>query len=218
MPETTRIGIVDADKDIRMGRKLLLTSLSDVEVVFDSDGASSDLESIQRSLIDVLLIDQKLASGPGVGFYSSLRELTGIKDAPSAVITTSYIQPALLLEALEAGAFDVVAVEQGAKALIDTVTSVTKGSNAYALSELKNLLTTQSQIRVVDLNLVSLIDQLPEKLASNLRRLKSVWRKEDVSKLEQYKLSALDDLVARLPVANATELVLALNRSGLLDE
>jgi len=218
MPETTRIGIVDADKDIRMGRKLLLTSLSDVEVVFDSDGASSDIESIQRSLIDVLLIDQKLASGPGVGFYSSLRELTGIKDAPSAVITTSYIQPALLLEALEAGAFDVVAVEQGAKALIDTVTSVTKGSNAYALSELKNLLTTQSQIRVVDLNLVSLIDQLPEKLASNLRRLKSVWRKEDVSKLEQYKLSALDDLVARLPVANATELVLALNKSGLLDE
>jgi DNA-binding NarL/FixJ family response regulator len=218
MPETTRIGIVDADKDIRMGRKLLLTSISDVEVVFDSDGASSDIESIQRSLIDVLLIDQKLASGPGVGFYSSLRELTGIKDAPSAVITTSYIQPALLLEALEAGAFDVVAVEQGAKALIDTVTSVTKGSNAYALSELKNLLTTQSQIRVVDLNLVSLIDQLPEKLASNLRRLKSVWRKEDVSKLEQYKLSALDDLVARLPVANATELVLALNKSGLLDE
>lgn len=218
MPESTRIGIVDADQDIRMGRKLLLASLTNVEVVFDSSGSSSDLESIQQSLIDVLLIDQKLASGPGIGFYSSLRDLTGIKDAPPAVVTTSYIQPALLLEALEAGAFDVVAVEQGAKALIDSITSARKDSNAYTLSELKNLLSTQSQTKVVDLNLVSLVDQLPEKLASNLRRLRSVWRKEDISKLEDYKLSALDDLVSRLPVANATELVLALNRSGLLDE
>jgi hypothetical protein len=68
------------------------------------------------------------------------------------------------------------------------------------------------------LNFVSLVDQLPEKLASNLRRLKSLWLNADPAKLEQYDLDSMKELVARLPVASASELVLALNRSGLLDE
>jgi DNA-binding response OmpR family regulator len=54
------------------------------EVVFDSDGSTEDLEAIEQSLIDVLVLDQRLASGSGVSFYSSLRNLTGVKQAPQS--------------------------------------------------------------------------------------------------------------------------------------
>ena len=218
MPETIRIGLIDTDENIRFGRKLLFTSLTNSEVVFDSDGASADLEPIQESLIDVLVIDQKLASGPGIDFYMSLRKLTGIKQAPPAVLTASFNQPALLLEALEAGIFDVIAIEQGAKALVDAVTRASSGADPQSLAGLNRMLATQPRVRAIDLNFVSLVDQLPEKLASNLRRLKDLWQKADMTKLESYDLNSLKEAVARLPVATASELVLALNRSGLLDE
>ena len=218
MPETIRIGLIDTDEDIRFGRKLLFASLANSEVVFDSDGASADLEPIQESLIDVLVIDQKLASGPGIDFYTSLRKLTGIKQAPPAVLTASFNQPALLLEALEAGIFDVIAIEQGAKALVDAVTRASSGADPQSLAGLNRMLATQPRVRAIDLNFVSLVDQLPEKLASNLRRLKAIWQKADMTKLESYDLNSLKEAVARLPVATASELVLALNRSGLLDE
>jgi DNA-binding NarL/FixJ family response regulator len=218
MPDTIRIGLLDTDKDVRFGRKLIFSSLPNAEVVFDSDGASSDLDAIQNSLIDVLVIDQKLASGPGIDFYSSIRRLAGAKQAPPAVVTASYTQPALLLEALAAGVFNVVSIEQGAQALVDAVVAARPESNAYSLAQLNALISSQPRERAVDLSFVSLIDQLPEKLASNLRRLKSLWLKADPAKLEQYDLESLKDLVARLPVASASELVLALNRSGLLDE
>jgi len=218
MSESIRIGLLDADQDVRFGRKLVFASLPDTEVVFDSNGTSDDLERIQESLIDVLVIDQKLSSGSGVAFYSSLRNLTGIKQAPPAVITSSFAQPALLLEALEAGFSNVIAIEQGAEGLAEAVTQARAGSNAHSLADLYQLVSSQPRVREVDLSFVSLVDQLPEKLASNLRRLKSLWQKADVAKLEDYDLSALGDLVSRLPVASAAELVLKLNRSGLLDE
>jgi DNA-binding NarL/FixJ family response regulator len=218
MPETIRIGLLDTDEDVRFGRKLLFASLPDTEVVFDSDGAIAELEPIQQLLIDVLVIDQKLASGPGINFYSNLRKLTGNKEAPPAIISASFTQPALLLEALEAGVFDVVSIEQGAKDLVDAVTQAKSDANAYSLAELYQLAASQPRVRAVDLNFVSLVDQLPEKLASNLRRLKSLWQKADMAKLEQYDLNSLKEMVSRLPVARASELVLAFNKSGLLDE
>ena len=217
MPEIIRIGLLDADEDIRFGRKLLFTSLAETEVVFDSDGSSSDIEAIQDSLIDVLVINQKLTTGPGVDFYSKLRELAGIKQAPPAIITASYFQPALLLEALQVGVFNVVAIEQGAGALVDAVQSAIAKDDAYSLAALKKLSSSQPHVRAVDVNFVNLVDQLPEKLSSNLRRLKSTWQKTDAAKLELCDLDSLKELVSRLPVANATELVFTLDRSGLLD-
>jgi DNA-binding NarL/FixJ family response regulator len=218
MSKSIRIGLFDADQDVRFGRKLVFASLPETEVVFDSNGTSDDLERLQESLIDVLVIDQQLASGSGVAFYSSLRNLTGIKQAPPAVITSSFAQPALLLEALEAGFSNVIAIEQGAEGLAEAVTQARAGSNAHSLADLYQLVSSQPRVREVDLSFVSLVDQLPEKLASNLRRLMSLWQKADVAKLEDYDLSALGDLVSRLPVASTAELVLKLNRSGLLDE
>jgi hypothetical protein len=39
-----------------------------------------------------------------------------------------------------------------------------------------------------------------------------------MAKLAQYDLNSLKEMVSRLPVARTSELVLALNKSGLLDE
>jgi DNA-binding NarL/FixJ family response regulator len=217
MASTIRIGLLDTDSDVRFGRKLVLSSQPKFEVVFDSDGSTEDLEAIEQSLIDVLLLDQRLASGAGVSFYSSLRNLTGVKQAPKAILTTSFAQPDLLLDALQEGIFDVVTVEQGAPGLIAAVSRASSGAVAHSLSSIWELVSSQPTYRAVDLNFVRLVDELPQKLASSVKKLKEVWQTSDLAKIENYDIGSLNTLVSRLPVASSIELVLAMNRSGLLD-
>jgi DNA-binding NarL/FixJ family response regulator len=217
MASKIRIGLLDTDSDVRLGRKLVLSSQPKFEVVFDSDGSTEDLEAIEQSLIDVLVIDQKLSSGAGVSFYASLRNLTGVKQAPPALLTASFAQPELLLDALQEGFVDLLTVEQGASGLVAAVSRASSGANTHSLSTIWELISLQPSYRAVDLNFVRLLDELPQRLASILKKLKTVWQSSDSAKIEQFELSSLNTLVARLPVSNSVELILAMNRSGLLD-
>lgn len=217
MASTIRIGLLDTDSDVRFGRKLVLSSQANFEVVFDSDGSTEDLEAIEQSLIDVLVLDQRLTFGAGVSFYSSLRDLTGVKQAPSAILTTSFEQPELLLDALHEGILDVVTVEQGAPGLIAAVSRASSGDVSHSLSSIWELVSSQSTARAVDLNLMRLVDELPQKLATSVKKLKDVWLSADLAKMEKFDIGSLNTLVSRLPVASSIELVLAMNRSGLLD-
>ncbi len=217
MASTIRIGLLDTDSDVRFGRKMVLSSQPKFEVVFDSDGSTEDLEAIAQSLIDVLVLDQKLSFGAGVSFYSSLRGLTGVKQAPKAILTTSFAQPDLLLDALQEGIFDVVTVEQGASGLIAAVSSASSGAVAHSFSSIWELVSSQPTYRAVDLNFRRLVDELPQKLASSVKKLKDVWISADLAKIEKFDIGSLNTLVSRLPVASSIELVLAMNRSGLLD-
>ena len=217
MASTIRIGLLDTDSDVRFGRKLVLSSQANFEVVFDSDGSTEDLEAIEQSLIDVLVLDQRLTFGAGVSFYSNLRNLTGVKQAPSAILTTSFEQPELLLDALQEGIFDVVTVEQGAPGLIAAVSRASSGDVSHSLSSIWELVSSQPTARAVDLNLMRLVDELPQKLATSVKKLKDVWLSADLAKMEKFDIGSLNTLVSRLPVASSIELVLAMNRSGLLD-
>jgi DNA-binding NarL/FixJ family response regulator len=217
MASTIRIGLLDTDSDVRFGRKMVLSSQPKFEVVFDSDGSTEDLEAIEQSLIDVLVLDQRLASGSGVSFYSSLRNLTGVKQAPKAILTTSFAQLDLLLDALQEGIVDVVTVEQGAPGLIAAVSSASSSAVSHSLSSIWELVSSQPNYRAVDLNFVRLVDELPQKLASSVKKLKDVWLSADLAKIEKFDIGSLNTLVSRLPVASSIELVLAMNRSGLLD-
>jgi DNA-binding NarL/FixJ family response regulator len=217
MASKIRIGLLDTDSDVRLGRKLVLSSQPKFEVVFDSDGSTEDLEAIEQSLIDVLVIDQKLSSGAGVSFYSSLRKLTGVKQAPPALLTASFAQPELLLDALQEGFVDLLTVEQGASGLVAAVLKASSGANTHSLSTIWELVSSQPPYRAVDLNFVRLVDKLPQRLASTLKKLKAVWQSSDLAKIEKFEIDSLNTLVARLPVSNSVELILAMNRSGLLD-
>ncbi len=61
-----RIGIVDGDTDIRTGRRLIIDSQSDFQVVFESDDAFAALENAPKLLLDVMLVDHRLRGMDGV--------------------------------------------------------------------------------------------------------------------------------------------------------
>jgi DNA-binding NarL/FixJ family response regulator len=195
---------------------MLISSLPNVEIVLDSTGEESDLLAVANGLVDVLVIDQRLASGPGVNFYSKLRNEMGLEQAPGCLITAAFDQPALKLSALEIGVNHVISIENGSEALLEAIEQLRVGESGVSLDSLHSLISAQDIKRKLDLDLVKLIEQLPGKLASNLRRLRSVWIKADPNQLRDFQMSNLDGLVARLPVRTAAELVIRAERTGLL--
>jgi len=216
MEQSLRVALLDSDTDVRMGRRMLISSLPNVEIVLDSTGEEADLLSVANGLVDVLVIDQRLASGPGVDFYARLRNQMGMEQAPGCLITAAFDQPALTLSAFEIGVDHVVSIENGPEALVEAIEQVRAGESAVSLDTLHGVISTQAIKRKLDLDLLKLIEQLPEKLASNLRRLRSVWIKADPNQLKDFSMANLDGLVARLPVRTAAELVIKAERTGLL--
>jgi DNA-binding NarL/FixJ family response regulator len=218
MDQTLRLALLDSDSDVRLGRRMVISSVPNLEIVLDATGDSADLSAVADGLIDVLILDQALASGPGISFYSLLRENLGIKQAPDCIMTTSFDQPALLLACLEVGIRQVVSIEQGPEALLQAIQSSKDEEPAFSLYQLHSLISSEAISRKLDLELARLVSELPEKLASNLRRLRSVWTKASPEALSEFYLSNLNGLVERLPVRSAAELIIRLERSELLDE
>lgn len=216
MEQSLRVALLDSDNDVRTGRRMLISTRPNVEIVLDSTGEETDLMSVANGLVDVLVIDQRLASGPGVDFYAMLRNQMGIEQAPGCLITTAFNQPALTLSAFEIGVDHVVSIENGPEALLEAIEQVRAGESGVSLDTLHALISTQAIKRKLDLDLVKLIEQLPEKLASNLRRLRSVWIKANPHQLKDFSMANLDGLVSKLPVRTAAELVIKAERTGLL--
>lgn len=218
MEQNVRLALLDSDPDVRLGRRMVISSRSNIEIVLDAKGDSSDVSAVADGLVDVLVLDQSLALGSGISFYSLLRDRLGIKQAPDCVMTAAFDQPALLLACLELGISEVISIEQGPEALLEAIHSAKQKQPAFSLFQLHSLIYSEAVSRKLDLELVRLVSELPEKLASNLRRLRSVWVKANPRQLSEFSLSNLDGLVSRLPVRSAAELVIRLERSELLVE
>lgn len=216
MVQSLRVALLDYDADVRTGRKMVISSRSNFLIVLDSTGEMADVEAVTNGLVDVLVIDQRLASGPGLDFYSTLRQEMGPKEAPGCVITTAFEQPALLLSALEVGVSSVVALERGPEALLEAIERAAAGESGLSLDQLHKLVSSQSTKRKLDLDLIKLVEELPEKLSDNLKKLRSVWIKANPKKLKDFSLENLDGLVSSLPVRTASELVIKAERTGLL--
>lgn len=218
MQQAIRVALLDSDPNVRSGRRMVLETSPNFEVVLDGRGEASEVSAVAEGLVDVLVLNQSLALGSGLLFYSQLRNQVGIKQAPSCVITTAFDQPGLLLSSLELGISHVVSVDQGSDTLLAAIESANSREELFSLDNIRDLIHSENIERKLDIDLVRLVSQLPEKLASNLRRLRSVWAKDNSKLLQDFSLSNLEGLVARLPVRTAAELVIRLERSELLGE
>ncbi|MFM1994864.1 MAG: hypothetical protein RLZZ610_381 [Actinomycetota bacterium] len=212
-----RIALLDSDSDTRSGRKLLLGSIADFEIVFESNGSVADLNEIENALIDVLVVDQRLSSGAGVAFLQKLRQRVGSDQTPNALLTCSFEQPTLRLAAIEAGICQVVALEEGPEKLVQSIRETAKQQSNTTLFELFNLISSQNPPQRTDLNFVRMFDELPDKSASSFEKLRVLWQGADRVKLEQFKMSNLESLAENLPVKTIPELIVRIQTSGLFD-
>lgn len=217
--DQVRIALLDWDSDVKNGRRLIIESQPKYKVVFEGSGSSDDLDKVFSSLVDVLLIDQVLESGSGIDFYTRLRGFfASSKDVPKAVLTAPFTSPLARLEALEAGFYGFVGLDEGADALIEMVDSISKAIPATTLNELWSLIDTAKPQSAIDVDLINLVREFSDNRNQILNRLRNSWKRLSEGQRAEWNTRELDNLMNLAGYKTPAELVIKLYRNGFLDE
>lgn len=87
-----RVALLDGDKNIRAGRRMILDAQPSVQIVFEEESADTALRKIPDLLVDVLIVDQRLVA---FGGFQLLRQLDDIyhskgEQRPRTIVTGAY--------------------------------------------------------------------------------------------------------------------------------
>lgn len=216
-----RIGIVDVDADIRTGRRQIIDSQSDFQVVFESDDAFLALEQAPQLLIDVMLVDHRLRGMDGVQLIQKLIHAFIDSDAnvPAFILTGPYFSRELQLASIFAGASDLVTADAGAGELIKALRSTKRKDPDTSRVDLAEFLEQFENLPQPPLGFQLKLAELAEREVAVLDLFKSGLSEKDVAeKLEisRYRVAKTLDLAQRsFGFATRQQLFLALYPSRL---
>jgi DNA-binding NarL/FixJ family response regulator len=118
-----RVALIDGDAAIRAGRRLLLDSQDDMQVVYEESVAAKALEKVPDLLVDVIVIDHRLQGMDGVSLAKELVARISAQGqiVPAVVITGSYYTFELLMASIRAGATELVTQDSPASELLEAI-------------------------------------------------------------------------------------------------
>jgi len=137
-----RIAIADDHEIYRMGLKLLLNSMPDMEVLIEVESGNRLLQALESTSVDLVILDQSMQDGTGLDF---LKALSAMEKPPQVILLTGSSGSAILHEAKSLGAVAVVAKQGSGDELVKALEAVQKNcfyvSPAFAdLVETDNVL------------------------------------------------------------------------------
>jgi DNA-binding NarL/FixJ family response regulator len=125
---TVRIAIVDDQMLVRQGIRALLELLPEVTVVAEAGDGVEALEVIERTAIDVVLLDVRMPRRDGLGVMRELAVRTAAGRAvPPVIVLTTFDDDDLLLEMVRAGAKGWLLKDISLEVLADAIRSVAAG-------------------------------------------------------------------------------------------
>jgi DNA-binding NarL/FixJ family response regulator len=142
MSEILRIGLIDADADIRFGRRMLIDSQDDCKVVFEEEHGAEALVRAPEALIDVLVIDHRVRGIDGIALVEKLIPLyhAANSEVPAIILTGPYFSYELLLAAIAAGATDLVTLDSTSAELLKSIRSAAVSDEALDFESLRALM------------------------------------------------------------------------------
>ena len=119
-----RVLVVDDHAVVRAGLTAILASAADVTCVGTAGDRASALAQVESLTPDVVLLDVSMPGGDGV---SVTRELRRLGRPVGILVLTSFCDPGLVLEVVEAGADGYLLKESSAETILDGVREVAAG-------------------------------------------------------------------------------------------
>jgi DNA-binding NarL/FixJ family response regulator len=218
MNHSLRIAIIDWNTSARAARSQILNATANMEVVFESDGRSEELQALSESLVDVIVIDQQLLQGSGVDAYIDLKShYPELSEVPKAILTAPFEVLEVRVSALEAGMHDLVAVESGPTALIEAIVAASTDESNLSLESLFDILSQIDLPLKSDYSFGQTIISLPVRKRAVIDRLQKNWQRLLTGANAKFSLDSLDSLRPSLGSVTNIELVIKLLRNGFLD-
>jgi two-component system, NarL family, response regulator LiaR len=123
-PAQTRVVIVDDSPAVRMSLNMTFLLPGDITVVGEAGDGEEALRVCQQLQPDVVLMDLQM---PRMDGFRATRALCGQHPPPQVIILTTFLDEALVREALDAGAMGYLQKDVGVEELIRSVRAARAG-------------------------------------------------------------------------------------------
>ena len=141
-----RIVVIDDHDLLRQGVVACLGAFDDLVVVGDSNRGEDGILLVEQHEPDVVLMDLMM---PGLSGVEAIRRIRERWADVKIMALTSFVEAALVQEALDAGATSYLLKSVDAEALADSIRMTAKGGSALAPEATKQLLSQRSETRLI---------------------------------------------------------------------
>lgn len=217
MTNTLRIGLIDADADIRFGRRMLIDSQEDCKVVFEEENAADALVRAPEALIDVLVIDHRVRGLDGIALVEKLIPLyhAANSDVPAIILTGPYFSYELLLASIAAGATDLVTLDSDSGELLKAIRSSVANEDILDFDALRSLMNRAKGVEFDVPDILVKLGTLDEKESAVLAQFKAGLDDDQIAgavDTPKYRVrQAMKSILTKCSLATRAQLFLAIN-------
>ena len=136
-PRTIRVVLVDDERLVRSGLRMILESPGDIEVVGEAGDGGGAVEQVRLHRPEVVLMDIRM---PAMDGLAATRELTALPDPPRIIMLTTFELDEYVHTALENGAVGFLLKDTPPRDLIQAVHTVADGNAMLAPSVTRRLI------------------------------------------------------------------------------
>lgn len=217
MSDQLRIGLIDADEDIRFGRRMLIDSQEDCKVVFEEDNGADALVRAPQALIDVLVVDHRVRGLDGISLVEKLIPLYHAAEStvPSIILTGPYFSYELLLSAIAAGATDLVTLDSTSEELLKSIRSSVANEDVLDFDSLRSLMSRAKGVEFNVPDILVKLGSLDGKESAVLAAFKNGLDDDEIARdldTPKYRVrQAMKTILAKCELATRAQLFLAVN-------
>lgn len=220
MAKHIRVGLIFADDLTREGRRILLQSQEDIDVVYEETDGLRAIASLADFALDVVLVDSRIRSIRGADTIARFlrRNIGSDLRIPAFVLTAPFTSDELLLEGVRCGATEVVTEEDSAEDLLEAIREAAKIDHSFDVRGLAGFFAAMgvphggNQRWTLRLNGLNIEEQ---QVLDALSTGADGDTLKDITGLPQTKVRwTLDALQTRLGLSTRSQLALALYEAG----
>ena len=122
-----RIGLIDSNELVRVGRNLVINSQSDLRVVLEESDAQVAIQRAPDYLVDVLVVAENQHGFTGSGFVEKLSSALGeSQNNASILVLASFATEQARWNAVQAGAADLIGMEADGATFLKAIRAIGK--------------------------------------------------------------------------------------------
>ncbi|PXY31491.1 MadR family response regulator transcription factor [Prauserella muralis] len=154
MTTPLKIVLVDDHAIVRQGLRSILDREEDMGVVGEASTAAEARAVVERARPDIVLLDLKLSTGSDTEGLAVCSELTGRYPRLGVLVLTTFLDDALVVEAIHRGARGYVIKDVDTTALVSSIRAVARNESAFdsrsASAMVRSIKTTPDEPRLTE--------------------------------------------------------------------
>jgi DNA-binding NarL/FixJ family response regulator len=216
-PRTIRVVLVDDERLVRSGLRMILESAGDIEVVGEAGDGGGAVEQVRLHRPEVVLMDIRM---PAMDGLAATRELTALPDPPRIIMLTTFELDEYVHTALENGAVGFLLKDTPPRDLIQAVHTVAEGNAMLAPSVTRRLIAefaarNSTQAVAARTQLEALTDREREVAVAVAQGLSNAEIAKLLFMSEATVKAHLSHVLAKLDLTNRVQAAMVVHDAGL---